>query len=185
MATTIKQNPTNPFQPLGISENDHRDFSEDKDIVEYETYDAVVKTGDGDEDYILEPRVRESARYNRQDYLNSQSNDVGILNIIKKVQMSGDNTLLQQRTRASVHTTVAPDGTVLEDIQDYTGVQKDIYAVQQASEKARASYASIDPEIKAGTSMQTLADMSDADLVKLIGRIDAARAAKANGDKGE
>lgn len=185
MAEKIKK-PTNPFQCLDVPEHDHRDFgSIDKDIVEYETYDAIVKTGDGEEDYILEPRVRECARYNRQEYLNSQSNDVGILNIIKKVQMSGDNTLLQQRTRASVHTTVAPDGSVLEDVQDYTGVQTDIYGVQKATEKAQASYDGLHPEIKAGTSMRSLAELSDSEIMSLIARIDAAKAAKAKEDKGE
>lgn len=77
------------------------DFSVDKDIVTYETREVVKKTGEGDEDFIVINKVVETSRKNRQDYINSFSSEVGILNILKKVALTGDdpynNEYIEQR----------------------------------------------------------------------------------------
>ena len=76
------------------------DYTKGKDIVEYEEQEFVVKTGEGDTDYVVKKRIVEKSRINRQAYINSFSDEVGIHNILKKVQLTGDETLLKQRADA-------------------------------------------------------------------------------------
>ena len=76
------------------------DYTKGKDIVEYEEQEYVEKIGEGDTDFIVKKRVIEKSRVNRQEYISSFSDEVGIHNILKKVQMTGDETLLKQRADA-------------------------------------------------------------------------------------
>lgn len=157
-----------PLQDKPQAEEHHYVPIEKNDIVDIVIDDVVVKTGDGDRDFVIQKEAREVSRINRRDFLNSQSNDLGILNIIKKVQLSGDVTLLNQRHRPSVNTTVAPDGSILEDVQDYTNVQKPIEEIQQDIVKGRMAYDSLPEAFKAGTSFESFAEMSVDDLNKVM-----------------
>lgn len=76
------------------------DYSQDKDIVEYQEEEYVEKTGEGDKDFVVKTRVVESSRINRQKYIESFSDEVGIHNILRKVQATGDESLLKQRADA-------------------------------------------------------------------------------------
>ena len=71
-------------------------YGVDEDIVEYV-----------EEQYVVKKRVVESSRINRQDYIASFADEVGIKNILKKVQATGDETLLKQR----------PDGAFIDVTQ--------------------------------------------------------------------
>ena len=84
---------------------------DDNDIVDYEVHQVVKKVGEGEEDFVLEDKVVEVSRVNRQAWIAKDAGDVGILNIIDKVRRSGDVTLFNQ-----IHG-VIPDG-----LQDYTGI---------------------------------------------------------------
>lgn len=84
---------------------------DDNDIVEYEVHQVVKKVGEGEEDYVLEDKVVEVSRVNRQAWIAKDASDVGILNIIEKVRRSGDVTLFNQTHG------VIPDG-----LQDYTNI---------------------------------------------------------------
>lgn len=64
------------------------------DIVSYEVREKVIKTGDGEFDVITKPVVVEVSRINRKDYINSFKNDAGIINVLKKVQLTGDTSYL-------------------------------------------------------------------------------------------
>lgn len=90
------------------------------DIVEYDVVDTVVKTGEKDTDFIIQKKIIEVARYNRRDYLNSSSDEVGIMNILKKVQMSGDVELLNQRSGTSLPTVATVGGRDFQEIYDTT-----------------------------------------------------------------
>lgn len=82
-------------------------YAVDEDIVEYVEEQYVEKTGEGDKDFVVKKRVVESSRINRQDYVGSFADEVGIKNILKKVQATGDETLLKQR----------PDGAFIDVTQ--------------------------------------------------------------------
>ena len=73
------------------------DYTKDDDIVGYCEQEYVVKTGEGDTDFVKKTRVVEFERKNRQDYIDSFAEDVGILNVLKKVAVSGDESLVKQR----------------------------------------------------------------------------------------
>lgn len=68
-----------------------------EDVVEYSTIQVVKRTGEGESDFILEDKVIEVARVDRTALINSHRDDVGIENIIKKMSISGDLTLANQR----------------------------------------------------------------------------------------
>lgn len=78
------------------------------DIVEYDIVQKVVKTGEGDEDYIIKDKEIEVSRINRQEFLNSQAKDHSVYGIIDKVIKTGDATLLHKGDEG-----VYGDGTLL------------------------------------------------------------------------
>lgn len=96
------------------------------DIVHYVRKNKVKKVGEGEDDFVIEEVVVESERYNRQQYIAKDADQVGVLNILEKVRRSGDVTLLNQ-TGA-----VIPEG-----VQDYTkaphNVQEALNALQIGS----------------------------------------------------
>lgn len=65
------------------------DKPEDIDIIEYYDKDVVVKTGEGEDDYKIEKKLVEYNRVNRDKYIQSFSDEVGITNILKKVALGG------------------------------------------------------------------------------------------------
>ena len=79
------------------------DESDDNNyIYSREFKDKYKKTGDGEDDFVIEQVVEVTEKIDRQQYIDSFKDDVGILNILKKVELTGDVTLLNQRTRATV-----------------------------------------------------------------------------------
>lgn len=73
------------------------DYSVDDDIIEVEEHEVIEKTGEGPSDFIVKKVVVEVNRVNRADYIASFEGDVGIKNVLKKVNLTGDATLLNQR----------------------------------------------------------------------------------------
>lgn len=67
-----------------------------EDKVNYNVRDKIVKIGEGDYDFIVEKEVYEEGRCNRDDYIESFSSDVGVENILRKVQLTGDTTLVNR-----------------------------------------------------------------------------------------
>lgn len=130
-----------------------------EDIVEYTVIDKVKKTGEGDTDFVVVPTVVETARYNRTDYINSFRDDVGILNILKKVQLSGDATLLNQRIA---------QGEGLVDISNMPDNFTDAMNVlDKAQDTAKAS----------GISVENAGVMTQADFEAYIDKIVAEKLA--------
>lgn len=101
------------------------DYSADKDIVEYAEEQYIEKTGEGDKDFVVKTRVVESSRINRQDYISSFADEVGIKNILKKVQATGDETLLKQR----------PDGAFI-DVTQFPDTRSGMYEAVKNGVKA-------------------------------------------------
>lgn len=116
------------------------DYSKDKDIVEYAEEEYVEKTGEGDKDFVVKTRVVESSRVNRQEYVNSFSDEVGIHNILKKVLATGDETLLKQR----------PDGAFIDATQFQTSRADLVNSV----EKGVKAFDNLPVDIKKKMSME-------------------------------
>lgn len=92
---------SNPFcnvEKKNLPKSTETDYHKDSDIyiIDYMEVEHVKLVGDKDTDFVKSISVEESSRVKRQDYLDEQASDVGILNIIKKVALSGDTSLFNQ-----------------------------------------------------------------------------------------
>lgn len=127
-----------------------------KDIVSYGRTDRLVKAGlleNGEldtENFIVEEKVVETERINRQDYINSFREDVGIENILKKVALSGDTTLLNRVKRDPLP--LAADGK--EIIQDITPLQEGIDNVGAIGDNMRKTFAALPKDLVADRSLE-------------------------------
>lgn len=144
------------------------DYHKDEDIymIDYQTVRHIKVISDDDTDFIETVTVEECSRVNRQDYLNEQSGDVGILNIIKKMALSGDTSLLNQTHRISIPG-VEKDalGRAVEDVVDlsrYSNIDK-IDALESYKKGAEV-FASLDEELKGKKSMEEVAKLSDTEI---------------------
>lgn len=98
--TKINYGPFTGLDPEIKPVASNTDYSIDNDIIKYKQIDVCIKTGEGEEDYVLQKKVVPYSKENRKEVIESYRNDVGILNILKKVALTGDNTLLDQRHNA-------------------------------------------------------------------------------------
>lgn len=65
------------------------------DPVLTDTYlkEVCVKTGEGPEEFFVDKILSVSSTKSRQKFLDAQAKDVGVLNVIKKTALSGENAL--------------------------------------------------------------------------------------------
>lgn len=144
------------------------DYHKDEDVymIDYQTVRHIKVISDDDTDFIETVTVEECSRVNRQDYLNEQSGDVGILNIIKKMALSGDTSLLNQTHRISIPG-VEKDalGRAVEDVVDLTRYSNiDKVDALESYKKGAEVFASLDQELKGKKSMEEVAKLSDAEI---------------------
>ena len=162
---------------------------DDKDIVEYGVVQKVKKLGEKDTDFVIEEEVVETNRYNRQEYINSFRNDVGILNIIEKVRLSGDTTLLNQNPRVPLGPSGKKDslGRDLEPVVDVIGYQVDrIDALESVKKTRQAGTNGLPSDLIKGLSFDGVAHLSDAEIDTYFADLAAkAKAAKAKEKEGE
>lgn len=98
----VNVNPCIPQDYLPTVSGSTVETEESKYIIGVELKDVYIKTGDGEDDFTMEQKFVEISRVNRQEYIDSFKDDVGILNIMRKVEQTGDVTLLNQRVRSEV-----------------------------------------------------------------------------------
>lgn len=173
---------SNPFQSIvkgkPVATETKFDTDEDKYIITYDIVKKVKMTGNKDTDFVVLDKVEEVDRINRQDYYNSNADEVGILNIINKVRLSGDITLLNQTGRVSMPG-VEKDalGRPVEDVVDVTKYQVDQVEALESYKKGAAVFESLDPELKKKLSFEEVAKLSDAEIDAYVKGIYEARIA--------
>lgn len=86
------------------------DKEEDRDIVDYYEKDVITKTGEGEDDYKVTKKVVEYSRVNRDKYIQSFSDEVGIKNILKKVALGGVDVEQFKAKPGEVDLTKFPNG---------------------------------------------------------------------------
>ena len=121
----------------------------DNDIVEHLIVKKGVPIGDEGEVSVVEEYI-ETKRYNRQDYINSFRDDVGILNILKKVNAG----LLNPATIACSFDTNAP-------INDITNVPTDVGDALNLVDEAHKLYATLPAALRAGLDFNTFCKTFD------------------------
>lgn len=86
--------------------------------------------------------------YDIQEYIESFSDEVGIQNILKKLSLSGDKSILNQTGREAL----CPDGG-LEPIQDYSNVPSSKAEAFNIVAQGVAAYDNLPEDIKAKMSL--------------------------------
>lgn len=131
-----------------------------EDIVEYVRTNKLVKA-DSETDFLVEEVVVESSRVNRKAYIESFREDVGIANIMKKVAMTGDMSLFNQR-----HRDLLPvDETGKEIVQDIRVLQEGEEAIGALGDRMRKVFAAMPKELTKGMSLEDfLTKTSQADI---------------------
>lgn len=183
---------SNPFlsnpKREGLPKKIYTDYSVDKDIVEYAEVDEVTITGDKKTDFVIEKKVVEVNRYNRAAYVDSFRDDVGILNILTKMALSGDPELLNQTKRVSLGGCgdVDATGRPLEEICDVSDYQVDRIDALEKIKATKQNYKDGLTDELADKSYDQLAKMSDADIDAYLANKKAEiLAAKAAAEKGD
>lgn len=138
-------------KPESTHDGDKREI----DIVQYDIVDIIVRTGDGDEDFIVKKRKKEVSRVDRSDYISSFSDEVGIQNILKKVQLTGDHSLLDQRVPVDLPIVETIEGKQLQEIYDSTNIPDDITKAYALIEKGVNAFDNLPDEIKQKMDMET------------------------------
>lgn len=123
-----------------IDTSDHTD----DDIVEHLIVKKGVPIGDDGEVTVIEEYV-ETRRYNRQKYINSFRDDVGIVNMLKKVNAG----LLNPGVLAA---SFSQDENLINDI---SAVPSDVGDAMSLVDNARAVYASLPADLTKGMDFNT------------------------------
>lgn len=105
--------------------------------------------GDNAKDCTLVYEAVDNEEYDIQEYINSFADEVGIQNILKKLSISGDKSLLNQTGREAL----CPDGG-LEPIQDYSNVPKNKTEAFNAVVKGVNAFDELPDDVKGKMSME-------------------------------
>lgn len=111
----------------------------DKYYFNVELKDRVVKTGEGDEDFVIEKK-EVITKTSIKEVIDSQANDVGLDNILRKFALTGDESILPQN--------VNTDGRVL----DMSGMPEDLVDAQNYFAAMKAKFDSLPADLVKGRS---------------------------------
>lgn len=174
----------------GLPEKIYTDYSVDNDIVEYAEVEKVKMVGKKDTDFIIVTEVVEISRTPRRELINSYRDDVGILNILQKMALSGDQSLLNQTKRIGYGASGEVDslGRDLEPVVDVTAYQVDrVDALETIKTTKASAKVGLPEELTDGLGFDGLAQLSDdkinAYLENVKKQILAAKEAAKEGDK--
>ena len=106
----------NPFLASKVKTIFTKDF--DEFYIDYEVKQVVKKVGDGEEDFIIEDKVIEHKRDIRQE-INSQADQVGVYNLMKRIALTGDDSLMPEpmpKTGVTSDFTGVPDNLLDADL---------------------------------------------------------------------
>lgn len=130
-------------------------FKADPKVTKFDESDEYIITRELKEDYIpqnngvvKETNVYVTSKVNRKEYIQSFKDEVGLENILRKVEMTGDVALLDQTHR--VPGAIADDGK--EVLVDYTKVPSSPEEAAKIIEQGRAVFSNIPDDLKANRS---------------------------------
>lgn len=154
MADLVYKNPQVARRWKPWVEPIHEKKSNDDDVIYYERRQVIRKIGEGEEDFVIEEKPVVSLKVNRQAYISKDADDVGVLNILKKVRLSGDASLLDQT-----------GARYTDALQDYTDIPGDVGEALKAIQKGATSFEGM-KAILGDVTFEELANMSPEDLTK-------------------
>ena len=142
----------------------------DKDYVSISIVDRVVRTGDGDDDFIIEKVVLEE-RQPIAEVVNADAESVGVYNIIKQVMRTGDTSLLP-----------ADDGKCQVDL---VGAPENLMELKQLGVDAEKAFNGLDPELTKGLDMASFVNSLSQEQIDAFVKSVAERAAGKVEEKNE
>lgn len=113
----------------------------DEFYIDYEVKQVVKKVGDGEEDFIIEDKVIEHKRDIRQE-INSQADQVGVYNLMKRIALTGDDSLMPEP--------MAKTGIT----SDYTGVPDNLLDADLLAKKRIEQFNALPDSLKKGRSFE-------------------------------
>lgn len=117
-------------------------FEGEKDFDQYyidrELKQVAVKTGEGEEDFVLQTKEVVTKRP-IAEVINSQANDVGIESYLRRVQQEGGEV---------------PQVVVGDQVNDFTNCPEDLASLASLGESAKTKFAQLDPELTQGLSIE-------------------------------
>lgn len=140
-----------------------------KDWFEYQYKDVKKSTGPGEDEFEID--IKEEIKYtNIDEHIASFADDVGVRAIMKKIALTGDASLLNEKEALYADLSGIPD-LPQEKLMAYR--------------KAEDAFTKIDPELRGSMSMEDFIKSMDAEKIgKYIdAKIAASQAKKAEGDK--
>lgn len=111
----------------------------DQYYIDRKLVDSVVKTGEGDNDFIIVKKVVED-RISIKDTIDAQADDVGLENILKKFSLTGDTSLLPA---------AATDNN---EIADFTQMPQDLIEAKNVFAAQEAAFKSLPEDLVKGRS---------------------------------
>lgn len=110
----------------------------DKFYINYDIKKVVKKIGDAETDYVIQSKIIEK-KDSVYELINSQAAEVGVYNILKKVAMTGDDSIYDEYK--------APTG---ETITDITKVPENVADMFEASNVMLKAFASLPGDLVKG-----------------------------------
>lgn len=135
----IKKN--SPFVPNGVVATKQKDF--DQKYKSIKIIDKVIKTGEGEEDFIIKKVVVEEFQP-IQDVINQDKDSVGVENIMKQVIRTGDTSLLP-----------VDDGKCNVDL---VGAPENLMELKQMGVDAEKKFNGLPEELTKGMDMKSFVD---------------------------
>lgn len=170
-------NSSNPFRPIrpdlkikGTQVDYHKDI--DDYIIDFGEVDHLVHHGDNDTDFVIRTDVEEINRVSRSKYIESYSNEVGIMNILDKVRRTGDVSLLNQVSTPDIpsHEKDAL-GRPVQDIVDISPYQMDRMEALNLFKKGALAFKDLPDDLKGKLSMREVANLSDAEVQVYLDKV--------------
>lgn len=131
-----KKQPFNPFTSRMDAYEGQKDF--DQHYKSIKIIDVVKKTGEGEDDYIIEKKVIEDLQPIK-DVVEADRESVGVENIIKQVLRTGDTSLLP-----------VDKGN---DFVDLVGAPENLMELKALGQKAEKDFEALPGELKGDLDM--------------------------------
>ena len=125
--------------------------------------DVVRKTGEGEEDFVIETKFVEQKR-DIEKFINAQAGEVGVYNLLDRIAKTGDESLLPKAFDDK-------SGAIL----DYTKFPEDLADAYDQGNKAAYAYSTLPEELKKGRSFDEFAaNVTDAEAIEFVKALIAA-----------
>ena len=128
-----------PFLVSNVETIFQKDF--DEFYIDYELKQVVKKVGDGEDEFIIEDKVIEHKRDIRQE-INAQADQVGVYNLMKRVALTGDDSLMPEPMPKTGVTS------------DYTNVPDNLLDADLLAKQRKAEFDALPDSIKKGRSFE-------------------------------